>query len=64
MHYSTQLFLAMDLPNLLLLVDHLVLLLLLLTCLLCVLGVMSAGWIQDRLDTGWGCSRGEGGVRV
>ena len=54
----------MDLPHLLLLVDHLVLLLLLLTCLLCILGVLSAGWIQDRLDTGCGCSMGEGGVFV
>ena len=42
----------MDLPHLLLLLDHLVLLLLLLTCRLCILGVLSTGWIQDRLDTG------------
>ena len=54
----------MDLSHLLLLVDHMVLLLLLLTCLLYILGVLSAGWIQDRLETGWSCSKGEGGVRV
>ena len=54
----------MDLSHLLLLVDHLVLLLLLLTCLLCILGVLAAGCIQDRLDTGWGCRRRERGVRV
>ena len=54
----------MDLPHLLLMLDHLVLLLLLLTCLLCILGVLSAGWVQDRLDTGWGCRRRERGVRV
>ena len=43
----------MDLSSLLLLVDHLLLLLLLLAILLCILALLTASWIQDRIDS-WG----------
>ena len=46
-------YLAMDLSSLLLLVDHLLLLLLLLAILLCILALLTASWIQDRIDS-WG----------
>jgi hypothetical protein len=38
-------------PAHLLLLDHMMLLLLLPTCLVHILGVLTAGWIQHRLDT-------------